>query len=201
MSDKPPLRHLLAIVLFLSQKNTLEFNLRVQDIVEMGTYPFQECKNTHSIVEQALTWVHASHLASRDYLTLSGGEQQRIQFARVIAQLISHAKIYPDYAQYCILDEPTANLDPRYQQQLLQTLQQIAHHFNVGILIVLHDINLAAFYADRLLLLAEGHLLAQGSPSQTLTTENLYNTYGIQGYPITHPFYPDKKLIVWNKKD
>lgn len=186
---------------FLSQNIALEFNLSVKEVVEMGIYPFPEIRHADEIITRALNYANVATLEARPYLDLSGGEQQRVQLARIIAQLLAHAHVFPTSPQYCLLDEPTANLDPKYQQQLFVTLRSLCKALSLGVLIVVHDVNLAAFYADRLLLLADGRLLTQGTPKQTLSPDNLQAVYKVKGYPITHPFYSDKMLVVWNKPD
>lgn len=186
---------------FLSQKIELEFNLSVKEVIEMGIYPFPEIRHTDEIITCALNYANVSTLETRLYLDLSGGEQQRVQLARIIAQLLAHSHVFPTSPQYCLLDEPTANLDPKYQQQLFLTLRSLCKTLSLGVLIVVHDVNLAAFYADRLLLLADGRLLTQGTPKQTLSSDNLQAVYKVKGYPITHPFYSDKMLVVWNTPD
>ncbi|NEN74878.1 heme ABC transporter ATP-binding protein [Pelistega sp. NLN82] len=182
----------------LTQSPSLNFDLSVYDILEMGTYPFPELNKTEvkQIIQQAIEWADIKNIENRIYQTLSGGEQQRIQFARILVQLF--ALYHPQKApRYCLLDEPTSSLDPKHQQTLLKTLQKLAYTLNMGIFIVLHDINLAALYCDRLILLAEGKLIAQGTPKEVLTPQNLLQTYGITGKTIPHPFIKDKVLVVW----
>ena len=182
----------------LPQYPSLHFELSVHDVIEMGTYPFPELSVSErdKLILQACEWAEVSPLIDRIYQDLSGGEKQRIQFARILVQLFASLHITKN-SPYCLLDEPTSSLDPKHQQSVLKCLKRLAHEFNIGILLVLHDVNLAALYCDRLALLAEGKLIAEGVPNQVLTTDNLEKTYGIRGQMIPHPLIPDKVLVVW----
>lgn len=182
----------------LPQNASLTFDMSVLEIIEMGMYPFagitQEQATT--LLEQALQWADVQSLQMRNYQTLSGGERQRVQFARVLVQLLAQRE-QDTAARYILLDEPTSSLDPKYQQQLLSTLGKLARQENIGVLIILHDLNLAARYCDRLALLCEGRLIACDTPEKVLTRENLHAVYGIYGQAIAHPLVPGKQLVIW----
>ncbi|NOL49165.1 heme ABC transporter ATP-binding protein [Pelistega europaea] len=181
----------------LTQNTQLDFNLAVLDIVEMGAYPFSNISNLDEVVQQALTWANIKHLTHRPYQQLSGGEKQRVQFARVLVQLLLQHDIHQP--RYCLLDEPTSSLDPKHQQSLLKTLKQLAKELHIGVFLVLHDVNLAAFYCDRLVLLSQGKTITQGPPKEVLNADNLEATYGLRGHPFPHPLSPDKVFIVWEE--
>lgn len=184
-----------------TQKNVLDFNLSVREVVEMGCYPFPKIDNVEHIIQQTLVWTDTQSMEHRLYQQLSGGEQQRVQFARILVQLLAQYDNPHQQPRYCLLDEPLANLDPKYQQKLLKILQHLAHQYHIGILLILHDINLAAYYADRIVLLAKGKIIAQGKPAEILTPANLVRTYGIRGHCFPHPLYPDKVCVVWEHED
>lgn len=183
----------------LPQNASLTFDMSVLEIIEMGMYPFSDITQAQAtaLIDRALQWADVQSLQARNYQTLSGGERQRVQFARVLVQLLAQREQDPA-ARYMLLDEPTSSLDPKYQQQLLRTLGKLARQENIGVLIILHDLNLAARYCDRLALLCEGKLIACDTPEKVLTRENLHAVYGIDGQAIAHPLAPGKQLVIWD---
>ena len=110
---------------------------------------------------------------------LSGGEQRRVILARALAQEPS----------VLLLDEPTAYLDLKYQSEILELIQHLAHEDGLTVVIIMHDLNQAALYADRVALLLNGRLLAVGDPRTVLTTENLTEAYGLPVIVSEHPVY------------
>ncbi|MTV27698.1 ABC transporter ATP-binding protein [Nitriliruptoraceae bacterium ZYF776] len=128
--------------------------------------PFQaNTRDDHRIAAAALTRVGVRHLADRSFPTLSGGERQRVLIARALAQEADHL----------LLDEPTNHLDIRYQHEVLHLVRDLP----VTTVVVLHDLNLAARYCDRLLLLDEGRVVAAGTVDEVLVPEVLEPVYGI----------------------
>ncbi|NVO99530.1 heme ABC transporter ATP-binding protein, partial [Photobacterium damselae subsp. damselae] len=125
--------------------------------------------------------VGVDHLANRLYPTLSGGEKQRVHFARVLTQL-SHS------GKQCILmlDEPTSALDLAHQHHTLEIAQALSQQ-GAAVIIVIHDLNLAAQYADRLIILNQGKIQADGTPWQVLTPISVENVYGWPVQVIAHP--------------
>jgi len=181
----------------LPQRSALDFDLEVAEVVEMGAYPFPELSAAAlaGVVAQALELADAAAYAGRRYLRLSGGEQQRVQYARVLAQCL--AAPAADEARYLLLDEPVSSLDPPHQHGLLEGAARLARARRTGVLAVLHDVNLAARWCDRLLLLAGGGIVAQGEPAQVLTAANLRRVYGIEATLIPHPRAPGRPLVVF----
>lgn len=110
-----------------------------------------------------------AHLSERNLATLSGGQRQKVVLARALAQ----------DARFLLLDEPTGNLDLKHQVEVMDCLAETARTGSVGIVIAMHDVNLASRYADRVLLLGRGRDTRQGSPGDILTGENLFLIYGI----------------------
>jgi iron complex transport system ATP-binding protein len=160
----------------LSQHNTISISFTCEEIVLMGRYPHFEVKPTANdiqIVRQVMADTGVEHLAGRDYSTLSGGEQQRVQLARVIAQ------IYDVPGAYLFLDEPTNGLDLLYQQQILTTARQLADK-GYGVVAILHDINFASRYADRVLILKNGKTLALGTPDEVINAPNIEQAFAVQ---------------------
>jgi len=130
-------------------------------------------------VERALEQTGLVELRGRLVTELSGGEQHRVVLARVLAQ----------EPQVLLLDEPTSHLDLKYQAEILGLARLLAHRDGLTVVISLHDLNLAALYADRLALLGAGRLLTVGSPAEVLTSERLSQVYGVPVVVTTHPLY------------
>lgn len=122
-------------------------------------------------------------LAGRRYSALSGGEQQRIQLARALAQL------WCDGAPrgWLFLDEPTSALDLFHQQHLLRLMKTLTRRGHLHVCVVLHDLNLAALWADRILLLHNGRLVSRGTPEDVLQAGTLARWYGAQVLVGSHP--------------
>jgi len=181
----------------LPQRAGLDFDLDVAEVVEMGAYPFPELSaaDLARLVTRALAQADAATYAGRRYLRLSGGEQQRVQYARVLAQCL--AARAPGEARYLLLDEPVSSLDPPHQHGLLQGAARLARDTRTGVLAVLHDVNLAARWCDRLLLLADGGIVAHGPPAQVLTAAHLRRVYGMDASLVPHPCAPGRPLVVF----
>jgi len=130
-------------------------------------------------VERAMQFTHLSHLGDRRVGELSGGEQQRVLLARALAQ----------DTPVLLLDEPTTHLDLEHQSSFLNLLKNMVSQQNLAVLVVLHDLNLAGLYADRVALLVDGQLHALGSPKTVLTAENLSAVYHVPVNVVPHPEY------------
>ncbi len=137
----------------------------------------------------ALAKVDALDLAERRVGELSGGEQQRVLLARALAQS----------TPILLLDEPTVHLDLQHQVSLMETVRALARTENLAVLIALHDLNLAARYADRVALLVEGKIKAAGTPRQVLTPELISAAYHLEVKVVPHPF-ADVPLILPDSK-
>ena len=166
----------------LPQVSTLDFAFRVEEVVGMGRLPHQSGRvRDDEIVLAALHAADAGHLMGRSYLALSGGERQRVHLARVLAQL------WPGEAgQTLLLDEPTSMLDPLHQHTTLQAVREFADR-GAAVLVILHDLNLAARYCDRLLLLEGGRPVALDAPAQVLRPEPLKAVFGLEVLVQQHP--------------
>lgn len=166
----------------LPQVSTLDFAFRVEEVVGMGRLPHQSSRvRDEQIVAGALQAADAGHLLGRSYLALSGGERQRVHLARVLAQL------WPGEAgQTLLLDEPTSMLDPLHQHTTLQAVREFADR-GVAVLVILHDLNLAARYCDRLLLLEGGRPVALDTPERVLRPEPLKAVFGLEVLVQQHP--------------
>lgn len=182
----------------LSQHNTLSISFRVDELVMMGRYPYfqqRASEEDREIVRKVMSETGIANFAHRDYNTLSGGEQQRVQLARVMAQIYgqAHAVLF--------LDEPTNGLDLLYQQQVLQSASAYAKRGHI-VIAILHDINFAAQYADQILMLKAGKQVAYGSVQDVLKPDLLKEVFSIDisllrtadyPYPIVVPILNHKK--------
>ncbi|HYG45769.1 MAG TPA: heme ABC transporter ATP-binding protein [Bordetella sp.] len=191
-----PLRRQARQRAVLPQKPSLSFDLAVHEVVAMGAYPFPELDpvEVQVLVDAALALAGVPHLAQRRYPELSGGEQQRVQFARVLAQC--QAQRDPQVPRYLLLDEPISSLDPKHQIELLRTTAGLAHEQGLGVLVIMHDINLAARWCDRLVMLSGGTVVADGAPDAVLTPANLRAVYDIEADVMPHPTLPGRLLVL-----
>jgi iron complex transport system ATP-binding protein len=124
---------------------------------------------------------------NRDYTTLSGGEMQRVHFARVLAQIWYPA---PNQYRYLFLDEPLTFLDVHYQHQFMQHIKELLKMKDLVVLGVVHDLNLAAKYADQITLLNEGQVFATGKATDVLSATNLKSIFGTVPDIISHKGTP-----------
>ena len=127
--------------------------------------------------------VDISDLADRYYTSLSGGEKQRVHLARVLAQLTSESK----RPKLLLLDEPTSALDLLHQEVALQIAHSLCHEQQFGVIVVLHDLNLAASWADRIVLMKDGQIHHSGTPSDVLTQPILREIYDLDVLVLEHP--------------
>lgn len=163
----------------MTQQVSVSFGFVVREVVQLGRSPWRGMPASYqddTIVDQCLTDMDIVHLADRPVQALSGGELARVAMARVLAQA----------TPILILDEPTAALDLRHQQELLECVKR--HTANGGAaLIVLHDLSLTAAYADQVGVLSEGSLAAYGAPQDVLVPAVLDEVYETKVITMTHP--------------
>jgi iron complex transport system ATP-binding protein len=161
----------------LSQNVEIAFPLSVWEVVLMGRYPHFSGRPSASderICEEVMQLFDVAELAGRDYLTLSGGEQQRVHFARVLAQIWQPVR---GEDRYLFLDEPLTFLDIYYQIEFMRLLQSLRERKDIVVVGVLHDLNLAARFADQILMMHQGRLLASGPKEEVLTRENIQTAF------------------------
>ena len=169
-------------VAVLTQEFTPAFEMTAREAVMMGRIPHQSRWSPWSsggardreVVRECLARVDCLPLQDRDFAQLSGGEKQRVLLARALAQ----------QPQILMLDEPTNHLDVRYQHELMALVRAAGR----STLVVLHDLNIAAQYCDRLCLMHHGALVAQGRPEEVLTPEHIAGVYGMNALIDAHPF-------------
>ena len=198
MNNKPlenwTLPERAAVRAVLPQDSSLNFQFTVLEVVLMGRAPHikgAESAKDYEIARKALEAVEELKLEERIYPTLSGGERQRVQLARVLAQIWEKLET----PRYLLLDEPTSNLDIAHQHSTLKIARQFAAE-NAAVLVILHDLNLAAQYADKILLIKDGKVVSSGSPKTVLTPEIILKTFDVGVDVIEHPNL-DCPLIIW----
>ena len=164
----------------LSQSVELGFPLRVWEVVLMGRYPHftgRPAARDEAACEAAMRYVDVWDWAERDYLTLSGGERQRVQFARVLAQVWEAA---PGQQRYLLLDEPLTFLDIRHQLEFLERTRALLADGTLVVVGVVHDLNLAARFADQVVMMDGGRVLAAGAPDEVLTPGHIARAFGVR---------------------
>lgn len=172
----------------LPQHTESSFAFTAEEVALLGRYPYGgTTARDRAIARRALQLADAAHLAERDVGTLSGGERARVHLAAVFAQLWETES---EHARFLLLDEPTAALDLAHQHHLLATAREFAARRRLGVLAILHDLNLAAQYADRVLVLRDGRLLAQGVPRDVLSPQLIADGFAVAASVLAHPLKP-----------
>ena len=171
----------------VAQHSTVNFDFSVLEMVLMGRSPYKglldrDQLDDYEIARYALAQVGLSDFESRNFNTLSGGEQQRVILARALAQR----------TECLVLDEPTNHLDIKYQLELMTIVKRL----DATVVSAIHDLNLAAIYCDRIIALKEGHIVCSGTPQEVLTAETIRHIYGVSAMVQT---LPDGRLnIIYN---
>lgn len=156
--------------------------LKVRELVAQGRFPHQSLlrqwsKEDEQAVEQAMRTAKVEQFAERQVDDLSGGQRQRCWIAMVLAQ----------QTDLILLDEPTTFLDLKVQVDLMQLLQQLAHEHGRTLVVVLHELNLAAAYADHLVMMKAGNILAQGHPREVFTSDHLKQVFDLDAHVLVDP--------------
>ena len=171
----------------MSQMQTLVFNFNVKDVVEMGWLQRgnSDFSSNFTMAFEAVTSeCNVHNLVHRKFNSLSGGEQRRVHFARTLLQLWRPSQ--SNDPRYLLLDEPTANLDLSSEMLLMNILKARATS-NVGILVILHDLNLASHFADKIAIMKDGEIKAFGKPKEIMTDDFLTSIYEV---PIKVKYEP-----------
>ncbi|MCU1725998.1 ATP-binding cassette domain-containing protein [Pseudomonas sp. 7P_10.2_Bac1] len=169
-------------VAYLPQQLPSSEGLTVRELVRFGRYPWHGAlgrmsAQDHAQVDRALEMTHSTAYANCLVDNLSGGERQRVWLAMLLAQ----------NSRYLLLDEPTSALDIAHQVEVLGLIRDLSHTLELGVVVVLHDINMAARYCDHLVALHSGRMLLQGPPAQLMNSEVLAAIYGIRMGVLPHP--------------
>ena len=173
----------------LSQAVEVAFPLSVREVVMMGRYPHfggRPGPADERIVDELMQFFDVTEFKDRDYQTLSGGERQRVNFARVLGQLwpaheasSANGSARPP-CRFLFLDEPLTFLDIHHQIDFMKKVRNFTDAPDVVTVGVVHDLNLAARFADQVALLNEGRLVARGSAAEVLTRENIRNVFSVE---------------------
>jgi iron complex transport system ATP-binding protein len=179
----------------LSQAVEVAFPLPARELVMMGRYPHFTGRPTASdeeICDEVMRVLDVAALAERSYATLSGGEKQRVNFARVLAQVW---RPVDGSGRYLFLDEPLTFLDVQHQLRFMNIVRRFADQPDVTVIGVVHDLNLAARFSDRLLLLDGGRIVASGAPIAVLTLAVVQQVFQVQPVIVTNPISGSPHLI------
>jgi iron complex transport system ATP-binding protein len=165
----------------LSQAIEIAFPLTVREVVMMGRYPHFSGRpgpTDERIVDEVMQHFDVTEFEHRYYQTLSGGERQRVNFARVLAQLWDDGSVAS--CRYLFLDEPLTFLDIRHQIDFMKRIRSFTAAADVVTVGVVHDLNLAARFADQILMLSGGRVVANGTPPEVLTTARIEQVFGVE---------------------
>ena len=181
LSDWRP-REFARRVAYLPQQLPATDNLLGRELVAMGRYPWRGLLGRHTredtaAIERAIAATHTEAFAERRVDTLSGGERQRVWLAMLLAQ----------GSDFLLLDEPLAALDIAHQVEVLTLVRKLSQTLGLGVVIVLHDVNLAARYCDHLIALQGGRVLTRGTPAELMNAATLEAIYGIPMHVMAHP--------------
>lgn len=169
-------------VAYLPQQTPPASGMLVKELVALGRYPWHGPlgrfgPTDHEKVAEAMMLADVEPFADRLVDTLSGGERQRVWLAMLVAQ----------DAQFLLLDEPISALDVTHQVEVLALVQRLSRERGLGVVVVLHDVNMAARFCDEILALQMGRLIARGTPDEIMTPDRLKAIYGIAMDVIPHP--------------
>jgi iron complex transport system ATP-binding protein len=176
----------------MSTDRAVAFAFTAQEVAMMGRLPLHggdPDDADREVIGDLLAAVDCAHLADRVYATLSSGERQRVQLARAMAQVTDvpgKADGDANGERFLLLDEPTSSLDPAHQHTAMRLIRRVADSGR-GVLAVLHDLNLAAAYADQVVLMSDAHVVEVGPPVAVLRADVLESVFGIPMLVIPHP--------------
>ena len=184
-------RQIARRIAVVPQELVVPFSFSAREIVDMGRTPHvrpwhEETAVDHQVVEQVMAATHTDALAERPFNELSGGEQQRVVIAMALAQ----------EPEVLLLDEPTVHLDISHQIEILELLAQLNRERGLTVLATMHDLNLASLYFDRLTMLSQGHIVAEGTPEEVLREERLREVFHAAVRIQPHPTRRRPQVIV-----
>ena len=184
-------RELARQLALVRQESFVSFDFTVREVVTMGRLPYlgrwqQESAADLALIDGYLAQTRIANLADRPMHALSGGERQRVFLAQALTQ----------EPELLLLDEPTNHLDINHQIEVLDLVREQNRQRQLTVIAVLHDLNLAALYADRLLVLHEGRLVADGGPSDVLTRGMIEQVYGCRAAVVAHPMLHGPQVLL-----
>ncbi len=158
---------------YVPQSSSSLFMLKVFDMVLLGRRPhstWNSSEEDQKKVLKALSQLNIEHLAMKNYNELSGGQQQKVIIARAIAQ----------ETEVLLLDEATSNLDMRHQLEVMDIVRRLVDTIGVAAIMIVHDLNIAARYSDKIIMMKDGEIVAAGTPHEVLTEKNISSVYGVE---------------------
>lgn len=167
------------IVAMLSQENHIQGRLRVAELLMFGRYPYHQGRPTPADTDKVAEMIERfelTDLANRFLSDLSGGQKQRVLIAMVVCQ----------DTPFILLDEPLNNLDMYHAGKLMRELKRLTDEQQKTVVIVLHDINQAAQFADTVVMMKDGQVVSQGSPTEVLTKQSIKNLFHVDVTVLTH---------------
>ncbi len=179
-----------------SQENNSDIGLLVKDVVLMGRYPYFNAsphQEDLDVIEEMMKKTDIYKLRNRHYNSLSGGEKQRVHLSRVLAQLQND-----ETSKLALFDEPLNNLDVRHQYNIMETIREFTQKGNAAI-VVLHDLNLAAEFADKVLLLKKGKVAAFGTPEHIFTEKVIAAAYNFPCAVFKNPITQCPMIVFGNQ--
>ena len=180
-----------------SQHHQQDIPLPVNEVVMMGRYPYFASKPNLTdlkVVSESLKLTDMNAFKDKFYNQLSGGEKQRVHLSRIFAQLNNEFQ-----EKLMLLDEPLNNLDVYYQHKVLEAVKGFVKKGNMAA-IVMHDLNLAAQFADRILLLKDGKMVKYGNPKQVLTSKTICDVYDFPCKVMSHPLAQTPMIVFGEEK-
>lgn len=166
-------------VAMLAQENPVQGRLRVEELLMFGRYPYHQGRPSvqdQQKVSEVIERFELAPLAKRYLSSLSGGQRQRVLIAMIVCQ----------DTPYLLLDEPLNNLDMYHSGQLMRALRTLAHTDKKTVVIVLHDINQAAQFADTVVMMKAGQIISTGHPTEVITQQSIYHLYGVEVTVLEH---------------
>ncbi|PRO66002.1 adenosylcobinamide amidohydrolase [Alkalicoccus urumqiensis] len=179
----------------LSQETSVSFDFTAEEIIQLGRYAFQTGlfkqlrAEDRQVMEDVMVLTRTTEFRNRPFYQLSGGEKQRVLLAKALVQ----------EPEVLLLDEPTNHLDIRHTFDMLDMLKQWQKERKLTIIAILHDINTAALYCDRMALLSEGKIVEEGSVDLLRNPERLAEVYEVETWPQAHPVVPRPQLVMTPK--
>ncbi|CAM2984989.1 ABC transporter ATP-binding protein [Paenibacillus sediminis] len=190
-------KELSRIVAVLQQDGVPQIHFPVRDVIEMGRFPYQDWlgreqqgyEEKDQLLNEIMSKLELDSIADRSVDELSGGQRQRVALGKVMAQ----------EPQVLLLDEPTTYLDIRYQLQFMELVQKWRMDNGLTIIAVLHDLNLAAQFCDKLLVLKDGKAVSSGTPAEILTRDNIHSVFKVNPAIVAHPDSGVPQLLLKRK--
>ncbi len=174
----------------MAQQVQLNFPMKVHDLVEMGSYvrgtSISPGEKDHMILK-VLEEVDMLSFRNRIFTSLSGGEQKRVVLAKCLLQIFCNK--HEGGSQYLLMDEPSAGLDIHQQYKFIALIRRLVSKHQIGVLTILHDLNLASIFADHIYFIKSGEITSSGTPDQVLQETTLQSTFGIRSIIHPHPVY------------